>query len=93
MERDSIWILFKPDSTFEMNNSELLFDYTIDNKISKGVWKITNSYGRPESKELRIDFEGSKVSKNLEIFKKGDDYLLWYFLTDPDAGERIVFIK
>jgi len=93
MKGDSIWILFKPDSTFEMNNSEHLFDYTIDYKPSIGVWRIKNNFSYPEEKQLRLDFEGSKASVNLDIYKKGDNYLLWYFLTDPDAGKRIAFIK
>ena len=90
LKNDSIEIEFYPDSTFKMNNSSKLFKNSIDNEITVGKWKIDSSY---KTKSIQLNFNSDKTNKQLEIYKKGKEYQLWYFLNDPDSGERIRFLR
>lgn len=99
---DSIYITFKSDSTFVLNNSIDLFDKIgyrpkdkingkIDNTNSYGKWKITN-YKVSKNKVLSLNFNNIKKS-GFDVFKKEDEYQIWYFLNDPDTGQRLRFLK
>ncbi|MBU3012316.1 copper resistance protein NlpE [Polaribacter vadi] len=90
IKTDSIVLTFKPDNLFEMNNSQNLFDREINNGTSSGTWKIIEQY---DTKKIKLNFNDIKTSKNLEIYKLKENYQLWYFLSDPDTGERIRFLK
>lgn len=88
-KNDSIKIEFKNDSTFILNTSSKLFDNEIDNTTAKGTWKI-GSFQREKSIILKFYDNGSK---ELQIYKKNKEFQLWHFLSDPDSGERIRFIR
>ncbi|MFD2915476.1 lipocalin family protein [Psychroserpens luteus] len=90
IKTDSIVLTFKPDNLFEMNNSQNLFDREINNGTSSGTWEIIEQY---DTKKIKLNFNDIKTSKNLEIYKLKENYQLWYFLSDPDTGERIRFLK
>ena len=87
---DSIFLTLKADNIFEMNNSEKLFDREINNQVSSGTWEIIDQY---DTKKIKLNFSNTKSAKNLEIYKLKNNYQLWYFLSDPDTGERIRFLK
>ncbi len=89
IKKDSITIIFNPDSTFELNSSYDLFNNVIENEVSKGNWKIIN---QNRSVQIELSFN-DKMFKNLEVYKKGENYQLWYFFSDPDTGERLLFLK
>jgi hypothetical protein len=97
---DSIVITFKADRTFILNNSIDLFDRIdykpnekvngkIDNNIIKGKWKITNH----ANKDLILIFNNNLNKTGLSVYKKGKEYQIWYFLNDPDTGQRLRFLK
>ncbi|WP_179321148.1 lipocalin family protein [Winogradskyella helgolandensis] len=90
IKTDSIVLTFKPDNLFEMNNSQNLFDREINNGTSSGTWEIIEQY---DTKKIKLNFNDIKTSKNLEIYKLKENYQLWYFMSDPDTGERIRFLK
>lgn len=102
---DSIYITFKSDSTFEINNSKHLFDLNensfltedqsdtggiIDNEITKGNWKIEQL---SNFKTLQLLIENKEYLTGLNINKKEDKFQFWYFFGDPDSGERLRFLK
>lgn len=94
---DSIYIQFDSDSTFRLNNSEDLFkekedvngmiNGKLDNLETRGKWE---KYG---SNQIQLFLIDSKSDINLKIFKKDDQYQIWYFFGDPDSGERLRFLK
>jgi len=88
--KDSIIISFKADHRFEMNNSHKLFDREINNTRIFGKWNIIDQY---DTKSVELNFDGINISRKLDIYKGKDDYQLWNFLSDPDSGERIRFVK
>lgn len=88
-KNDSIIIEFKNDSTFILNTSSKLFDNKIDNTTVKGTWKI-ESFKREKS--IILNFKDN-ISKELQIYKNDKDFQLWHFLSDPDSGERIRFLR
>ncbi|REG88068.1 hypothetical protein [Winogradskyella sediminis] len=90
IKTDSIILTFKSDYIFEMNNSQNLFDREINNGISAGTWEIIEQY---DTKKIKLNFDDTKITKNLDVYKLKKDYQLWYFLSDPDSGERIRFLK
>ena len=90
IKNDSIVLTLKSENIFEMNNSQKLFDTEIDNGISSGRWEIIEQY---DTKIIELNFDSPKTTKNLEIYKLKNNYQLWYFLSDPDTGERIRFLK
>ena len=99
---DSIYITFESDSTFILNNSIKLFDRTadliknekingkLDNEISKGKW-IIKQY--TDHKILYIKHENNANQLGINVYKKGEDYQLWYFFNDPDSDQRLRFLK
>jgi hypothetical protein len=90
IKNDSIVLTFKSDNVFEMNNSQNLFDREINNEVAPGTWEIIEQY---DTKKIKLNFDETKISKNLEIYKLKKNYQLWYYLSDPDTGERIRFLK
>ncbi|MFD2891390.1 hypothetical protein ACFS5J_05110 [Flavobacterium chuncheonense] len=103
---DSIYITFNDDNTFILNNSIDLFKnkYTspglydvkeigiLDNIISKGRWTIKYNDISKQS-ELDLNFEIGGFMSNFQVYKKENDYQLWFFQSDPDTGERLLFLK
>ncbi|MFD2891314.1 hypothetical protein ACFS5J_04725 [Flavobacterium chuncheonense] len=103
---DSIAITFNTDSTFVLNNSKNLFrirqssfshdDVTeigvLDNLVSKGKWDIYE-YGNNTSSSINLNFQNEGTNINLNVFKKDEDYQLWFFQSDPDTGYRLRFLK
>jgi len=99
---DSIYITFESDNTFILNNSVKLFDRTadlsknekingkLDNEISKGKW-IIKQY--TNHKALEITHENITYKLDLNVYKKGENYQIWYFFNDPDSGQRLRFLK
>ena len=89
-KKDSVILSFTDNNKFEMNNSQNLFNRQINNEPTTGTWEIIEQYG---TKKIKLNFDDTTNSKELEIYKKKDNYQLWYFLSDPDSGERIRFLK
>lgn len=100
---DSIYITFKSDSTFVLNNSIDLFDRMdyrdnekingkIDNVETEGKWKIIR-YETLNHKDFNLNFEDNETRSDFKVFKKGDEYQIWYFFNDPDTGQRLRFLK
>jgi|AntRauMFilla1563_2_1112583.scaffolds.fasta_scaffold00872_6 hypothetical protein len=101
---DSIYITFNKDSTFVLNNSIHLFDRSVDlnkneaihgkldNIKNTGSWKITN---HKNIKLIKLDliFKKNKYQGGIDVFKKENEFQIWYFFGDPDTGERLRFIK
>ena len=90
IKNDSILLTFKSNNKFEMNNSKNLFEQEINNGISSGTWKIIEQY---DTKKIKLNFDKPNITTDLEIYKLKNNYQLWYFLSDPDTGERIRFLK
>lgn len=89
-KKDSVILFFTDNNKFEMNNSQNLFNGKINNETTTGTWEIIEQY---ETKKIKLNFDDTKNSKELEIYKKKDNFQLWYYLSDPDSGERIRFLK
>lgn len=89
-EIDSIYIAFNEDGTIKLNNSKDLFNGIIDNKISNGEWKITKY---ENNNALSLIYDDNTNQLGLNVYKKGDEYQIWYFFGDPDTGERLRFLK
>lgn len=99
---DSIHFTFNSNGTFVLNNSKNLFVYDldldknkilIDNQKTKGKWNITQNKVLDRN-ELNIFFDNEKYPlSGLNIYKKKEEYQIWWFLNDPDSGERLRFIK
>ena len=90
IKNDSILLTFQSNNKFEINNSQNLFEREINNGISSGTWEIIKQY---DTKKIKLNFDKPNITKDLEIYKLNDNYQLWYFLSDPDTGERIRFLK
>ncbi len=106
---DSIYITFKSDNTFEMNNSKELFnrkdddssvvldnfsDGKIDNNLTNGQWKITQVKMPDYSlTSLNLIYDDTSILSDLNVNKKGEEFQIWYFFGDPDSGERLRFLK
>lgn len=100
---DSIYITFKADSTFVLNNSIDLFDRIdyndnekingrIDNLKTEGKWKITH-YETLNHKDFILKFDDNETRTDFKVYKKGDEYQIWFFFNDPDTGQRLRFLK
>lgn len=106
---DSIYITFKSDSTFEINNSKELFnrksqdslvvldkfsDGKIDNTLTNGQWKISH-IKMPDYNIIKLNliYDNNSALSDLKVYKKGEDYQIWYYFGDPDTGERLRFLK
>ena len=99
---DSIYIIFNKDSTFIMNNSIDLFKFsedltknekingTIDNQKLKGTWSINKIENYTY---FTLNYEKNKNVSGLNVYKKENQYQIWYFLGDPDMGQRLRFLK
>lgn len=102
---DSIYITFNEDGTFKLNNSRDLFkskktdpeffnvkkNGIIDNETSNGKWKVTKYENM--SNDLNLIYDNNISQLGLNVYKKGDEYQIWYFFGDPDTGERLRFLK
>ena len=91
---DSIYIIFNKDGSFQSNKSIDLFDPSVSSKnddtIQKGNWRINMLKNKLE---LILTYENQVTLSDLNVFKKGTEYQIWYFLSDPDVGERLRFLK
>ena len=101
---DSIYIIFNADSTFNLNNSIALFNRQadlsrnekingkIDNLNTVGKWEIRR-YKVTKHNELVLKFKDNNNTSGIDVFKKGNEYQIWYFFNDPDTGQSLRFIK
>ena len=104
---DSIYITFKSNNAFEINNSKELFNRKddsatidnfsngkVDNTLTQGRWKI-NYIKMPEYTitDLNLVYDNNINQSGLNVYKKGEEYQIWYFFGDPDSGERLRFLK
>lgn len=91
---DSIYIVFNKDGSFQSNKSIDLFNTPVSpnnaNKIQKGNWKINMLENKSE---LILTYENEVTLSDLNVFRKDNKYQIWYFLGDPDTGERLRFLK
>ncbi|KIX19688.1 hypothetical protein SY27_17925 [Flavobacterium sp. 316] len=39
------------------------------------------------------DINNKSTQSGINVYQKGKEYQAWYFLSDPDTGERIRFLK
>jgi len=95
--------VFKQDKTFTLNNSKNLFKTSlqgkikngaIDNKISNGKWNIIRyEYREQIDMTLELIYEDNTKQVDLNVYKKKDEYQIWYFFGDPDIGQRLRFLK
>jgi hypothetical protein len=60
--------------------------------IRKGDWSLVQR-GRGNSVELHLVAVGEKMELYfpLEVESKGDDLVMFFYLNDPDSGDRFVF--
>lgn len=87
---DSIYLSLNKDNTFTLNNSKDLFNGKLDNIHTKGTWKISEN---DNNKSIELSFDNKLKQSGINIYQKGKEYQMWYFLSDPDSGERIRFLK
>lgn len=91
---DSIYIIFNKDGSFQSNKSIDLFNPSVSSKnddtLQKGNWKINMLENKSE---LILTYENQVTLSDLNVFKKGAEYQIWYFFGDPDTGERLRFLK
>ena len=90
-EIDSIYIIFNEGGIFKLNNSKDLFNSIIDNKTSNGKWKVIKYENIGD--RLNLIYDDNTNQSGLNVYKKGDEYQIWYFFGDPDTGERLRFLK
>ncbi len=90
-EIDSIYIIFNENGIFKLNNLKDLFNGIINNKTSNGKWKVTKYENM--SDDLNLIYDDNTNQSGLNVYKKGDEYQIWYFFGDPDTGERLRFLK
>jgi len=100
---DSIYIFFHENGEFTGNNSKDLFKSSsqrntkkgiVDNKISNGKWNIKQyEYREKIYKTLELTYEDNTKQIDLNVYKKQNEYQIWYFFGDPDLGYRFRFLK
>jgi len=100
---DSIYIVFYQNGKFTANNSKDLFNISpqrntkngiINNKNSNGKWDIKQyQYREKIYKTLELTYEDNTNQIHLNVYKKVDEYQIWYFFGDPDNGYRLKFSK
>ena len=87
---DSVYLLLNEDNSFTLNNSKDLFNGKLDNIPTKGTWKIIEN---KNNKLFELTFNNKSNQSGINIYRKGKEYQIWYFLSDPNTGERIRFLK
>lgn len=89
---DSVFISFEADSTFYTNSTKELFYGNLNNIKSEGKWKLINRFNE---KFIKLDFKDDKTNDELllNIYMSEGKPQLWFFLSDPDSGKRLRFIK
>lgn len=88
--KDSVVLRCKEDHTFTLNTTHSLFDEKLTQETTMGSWELTK-FG--EKTSLALQFTTINTTKTLDVYQKGKNYQLWYFLGDPDMGKRIRFLK
>ncbi len=100
-ENKKVRLKFNKDKTFEVQNFPNIFDFDENNKIikSKGIWKISKNF---EGKNWVLNMEFGKtedfissngISTDFELYLQNGKLIIWYFIGDPDSGNRFLFTK
>ncbi|UPT69605.1 MAG: hypothetical protein M0D53_10535 [Flavobacterium sp. JAD_PAG50586_2] len=64
---------------------------------AKGNWKIAKDFEGTKW-VLQLNFEKDDISKDgflmeFDLYFEREKLILWYFVGDPDSGERLLFEK
>jgi hypothetical protein len=101
IKKEKVSLKFNNDKTFEVQNFPNIFDFDENNKIikSKGIWKISKNF---EGKNWVLNMEFGKtedfissnvISTDFELYLQDNKLIIWYFIGDPDSGDRFLFTK
>lgn len=93
---------FKLNGKVEAKNLPSFIKTFSENKTKdflnmQGTWNIGKDFD-DEKWILFLDFKNSKSKEQnfgteFELFKENEKLILWYFIGDPDSGERLLFKK
>ncbi len=102
-KKDSLQLIFKKNNTFKMINVpdfisfEDNYQKSIESELIdlEGKWKLDTING---SESLNMEFYKSKIfekglNTNFNIYQKDGKLKIIYFVGDPDADERFLFLK
>ena len=101
-ETKNIELNIKSDGSFIAQNIPNFINVFTESKTkeflnSNGSWKIEKDFS-DEKYVLGLNFEKSNLDKDgfsveFELYEENDKIILWYFVGDPDSGERLLFRK
>jgi len=101
-EYKDVELVIKNDGSFNAKNFPDFIDVfskkaTKEYLNAKGTWKIGKDFD-DEKWVLGLNFEKSKLYRDdlaveFELYIEKEKLILWYFIGDPDSGERLLFEK
>ena len=101
-EIKTVELNIKSDGSFELKNFPNFIDVFTKSKTKEylnvgGNWKIGKNFS-DENWVLGLNFEKSSLYRNgfamdFELYEEKGKIILWYFVGDPDSGERLLFRK
>jgi hypothetical protein len=101
-ESKSIELNIKSDGSFEAKNFPNFIDAFAESKNkeyinAKGNWEIGKDFS-DENWVLELYFEKSNLYRDnfameFELYEEKEKMILWFFVGDPDSGERLLFRK
>ena len=100
-ERKKIELNLNKNGTFEITNLPNyinVFDQTDEKFVStSGKWEIGKDF-KGEKWVLNMRFDKSNLYENgmstsYDLYLQNDGIIIWYFIGDPDSGERFLYRK
>ena len=100
-ERKKIELDLNENGTFEITNLPSyinVFDQTDEKFVNtSGKWKIGKDF-KGEKWVLNMRFDKSNLYENgmstsYDLYLQDDGIIIWYFIGDPDSGERFLYRK
>ena len=97
-KQKNVKLIIKNDGSFAAKNFPDFVNVFSENKMNEyinanGTWKIGKDF-KGEKWTLSLDFNKSEYfSTEFELYRQDEKLILWYFVGDPDSGERLLFEK
>jgi len=100
-EKKKIELNLKENGTFKITNLPNfinVFDQTTDKYVNTdGTWEIEKDF-KGKRWVLNMSFNKSNLYENgmstsYDLYLQDDGIIIWYFIGDPDSGERFLYKK